>query len=292
MSADSARKRAGGGRGIIFDLREMTTHDGPGIRTTVFFKGCLLRCLWCHNPEGIAFEPELMVRSKGCAHCGLCARPCGHPECAELGRCVRICPSGLLRAAGERVRADELAERLLKTADIVEEGGGGFTISGGEPLAQPAFLFELMELLKPNHLAIETSGFASPEVFERAIALADLVMLDLKHMDPKEHARGTGVENAPILANLERIMASGRRFVARIPLIPGFNDSEGNMRAVAERLAPAKSRLRVELLPCNPLAGAKYPMLGRRYESIYPPEAAPRVDLSSFDSLGIEALVL
>jgi pyruvate formate lyase activating enzyme len=277
--------------GIIFDVREMTVHDGPGIRTTVFLKGCPLRCAWCHNPEGLSFAPELMIRTQGCAKCGSCRRGCSHRECAGLGRCTRTCPHGLVRRAGEEVEPARLAERLLAVADLLDAGGGGYTLSGGEPLAQPAFALELMSLLRPHHVAIETSGFCSPDVFERAIRSADLVMLDLKHMDPVEHARGTGADNGLVLENLELLISSGRRFSARIPLIPGYSDTPENLAATAERLAPAKDRVTVDLLPVNPLAGAKYALVGRPYRPFFDPEQRPRVDLTPFQARGLEAAV-
>jgi pyruvate formate lyase activating enzyme len=292
MSASGERPRGSPVMGLVFDVREMTVHDGPGIRTTVFLKGCPLRCAWCHNPEGLSFQPEVMARSNGCVHCGLCERPCAHPECEGLGRCTRACPRGLVRRAGEWIEAEALAARLLGTADLLDDAGGGFTLSGGEPLAQPDFLFELAGLLKPHHLAIETSGYAQSGIFERAIDAFDLVMLDLKHMDAGEHLRGTGRDNAMILSNLELLVASGREFVARIPLIPGFNDSESNMRAVASRLLPARGRVRVELLPSNPLAGAKYPMLGLAYEAIHAEGAGPGIHLGPFADVGIPVRVL
>ncbi len=238
---------ASAARGTIFDVRELTVHDGPGIRTTVFFKGCPLRCAWCHNPEGMSASSQLVVRTSGCQECGLCRRqPCEHAQCEGLGRCTRVCPRGLVRRSGEVVDAEALAARLLTLGSMLDAVGGGFTLSGGEPLAQPALLFELVERLRPHHVALETSGYARPEIFDRAVAAVDLVLLDLKHMDPAEHHRGTGVGNRVILENLDRLIATGRSFVARVPLIPGYNDGPENLAAAAERLSPARDRVTVE----------------------------------------------
>ena len=233
-----------------------------------------------------------MIRTQGCLNCGSCRRPCSHPECQGLERCTRNCPQGLVRRAGEEVEAAVLAERLLKVGELLDLGGGGFTLSGGEPLAQPAFALELAALLRPHHLALETSGFCRTDVFERAIEAVDLVMIDLKHMDPDLHARGTGVDNGHILENLEALIASGRRFAARVPLIPGYNDTEESLAAIAARLKPARDRVTVELLPQNPLAGAKYPLVGRSYQLFNDPERSPRKGLAAFQALGIDATVL
>jgi pyruvate formate lyase activating enzyme len=261
--------------GTIFDVREMTLHDGPGLRTTVFLKGCPLRCAWCHNPEGQSFEPELMVREGACRHCGACREPCGHPECAPFGRCARACPEGALSISGRRVEARELAEEILPQKAVLLAGGGGVTLSGGEPLSQPDFAAELATSLKPLHVAVETSGYASPESFELVLESVDLVIFDIKLVDPEAHRAWTGARNEPILANLRLLIASGRRFVARVPLIPTVNDDAGTLREMAGLLVPARDRVRVELLPYNRLAGAKYPMVGRPYNPGFD-EAAPR----------------
>jgi pyruvate formate lyase activating enzyme len=196
----------------------------------------------------------------------------------------------LVSGSGERITAESLAERMLGVADMLDLDGGGYTISGGEPLAQPAFLFELIERLKPHHVAIETSGFAASDDFRRAMALADLVIIDLKHMDGAAHRRGTGQGNEAILRNIEELVASGSHFWLRIPMIPGYNDMPANLAATAELLAPAAGRVRVELLGYNPLAGAKYPMLGRPYTPFFDESSPARADLSPFRERGIEAL--
>lgn len=246
-------------RGIIFDIKEFAQHDGDGVRTTVFFKGCPLRCIWCHNPEGLSSSPELYVGTNGCRNCGLCRRPCNHPDCV-YGRCLHICPEGLIRVSGREYSARELAERIKKSADFLSENGG-VTLSGGEPLMQPEFALELIAELKPLHIAIETSGYADPEVFRAVISECDLVMMDLKLADRDEHKKYTGVYNDKILKNLEILKSSGKRFILRTPLIPGITDTDGNLAGIARLAGGAE----VELLPYNNLAPAKYPSVGRKY---------------------------
>jgi len=277
--------------GRIFDLREMTVHDGPGIRCTAFFKGCPLRCAWCHNPEGISFAPEVMARPSGCVHCGRCEEPCDHPDCAGLGRCVHRCPMGLLSRCGEDLDPEALASKMLAVADLLDPSGGGFTFSGGEPLAQPDFLLEVARLLRPRHLAIETSGYAPAEVFDAAASAVDLVILDIKHADAAEHERGTGRSNELILRNLGSLIASGRHFWIRVPLIPGYNDGAGNLEATAALLEGAAGRVRVECLMYNRLAGAKYKMLGKTYEPFFDEDGGRDPDLSPFERRGIAASI-
>lgn len=248
--------------GIIFDIKEFTVHDGPGIRTTVFLKGCPLHCLWCHNPEGISGLPQLMVTKNGCEHCGKCRLPCEHDDCARLGRCAHICPNGLIKIVGTKIDAAELASRLKRQNSIFEVGGGGITISGGEPLFQPEFLFDLLYDLKPLNTVIETSGYASQAVFRRAVELCSMVYIDLKHMNDEKHRELTGVDNSLILRNLRWLMGQKKDFVVRIPLIPGLNDDVENLRRAADFLAGEEHLLRVELMPYNPFTKAKYDMAG------------------------------
>lgn len=271
-------------KGTIFDIKEFTVHDGPGVRTTVFFKGCPLRCLWCHNPEGIGRKPQLLITKTGCLHCGKCEQPCGHPECAPFGRCTKICPKGLVKVAGTEVDAQELAEQLKRQADFLADGG--ITLSGGEPMYQPEFLMELLEALKPLHTVIETSGHVSQEIFQMAAKACSIVYLDVKHMDSAMHRRLTGVGNSLIQKNLGWMLSQSRPFVVRVPLIPGLNDSAENLTALACRLEGAKAPVRVEFLPYNPFTGAKYEMAemeftlkemdGNSYRPVIPAEEFER----------------
>lgn len=247
--------------GTIFDIKEMAVHDGPGIRTTVFFKGCPLRCRWCHNPEGLSFAVQLMHKSARCTRCGLCYIPCNHPQCAPFGRCIRVCPEDCLAVAGRQVHAGALAEELLATAEVLGSNFGGFTFSGGEPLAQPHFLLELAAALNGYHLAVETSGFAEESVFEAVLDAMDLIIMDIKLADPQQHIAYTGVNNKNILHNLDLLQGSGKPHLLRTPLIPGITDTPENLDAI-RRLVGTSSW---EQLPYNQMAGAKYPMLGMEY---------------------------
>lgn len=246
--------------GVVFDVKEFGVHDGPGLRTTVFLKGCPLRCIWCHNPEGLSPEPQLMMRPSACRHCGLCRAGCVHPDCRPFGRCLHICPENLLRVAGEIVSPDALAERICKNRDLLSINGG-VTFSGGEPLMQAAFLHEVLDRLPGIPAAVETSGFASSEVFAKLIARMQLVYMDVKLADDREHRRFTGVSNRPILDNLEILRHSGIPCVIRTPLIPGITDTEKNLSAIRKLVGD----LPFETLPYNELAGAKYPMLGIQF---------------------------
>lgn len=247
--------------GIIFDIKEFTVHDGPGSRITVFLKGCPLKCKWCHNPEGLKAAKQLMYKSNFCSHCGACRKPCEHVECKPLGRCIHACPNGCLSIAGEEISSKKLAERLLKNADILKLMGGGITISGGEPMLQPAFVCDLAERLGNIHKAIQTSGYTDLKVYKKVISRMDYVMQDIKLVEEKEHISYTGVSNKKILENIEWLKTSGKQFVFRVPLIPDITDTEANLEAIAEIVG----NCRTELMPYNTLAGAKYSMVGMKY---------------------------
>lgn len=243
--------------GTIFDIKEMAVHDGPGIRTTVFFKGCPLRCRWCHNPEGLSFAPQLLYKQARCIGCQNCQKPCSHPECQPFGRCIRSCPENCLEIAGREVESSVLAKELKDSAEILGESFGGFTVSGGEPLAQPEFLLELLTELKGYHLCIETSGFAEPEIFQIAIQKLNLVIMDIKLADRELHQKYTGVTNDKILENFRTLKSSNIPYVVRTPLIPNITDTPQNLSAIQEIIGNSTW----EKLPYNAAAGAKYKML-------------------------------
>lgn len=264
-------------RGIIFDIKDFALHDGAGIRTTVFLKGCPLRCAWCHNPEGLSPAPEL-YRKGGCVDCGLCRTPCDHPDCAPFGRCLHVCPANRLRVSGVPWDSEALAARLLKKKDIYDLSGGGVTLSGGEPLLQAEFSLSLLTALEGRvHRALETSGYAPEDTFLRVAEACDFVYMDLKLFDPEAHRRMTGVDNTVILENARRLREMGIPHTFRIPLIPGITDTEENLRGLSSVAGDSP----VELLPCNPLAPAKYGSVGRVFSPDVSPDApvSPRLSL-------------
>jgi pyruvate formate lyase activating enzyme len=247
--------------GIVFDIREFTIHDGPGIRTTVFLKGCPLACTWCHNPEGLDPAPQVM-RS-----------PMDE------------------RIAGRCYEAAELAEILSRQASILASSEGGVTFSGGEPLAQATFVAEVIDLLPGVHVVLDTSGFGGKDAFVALARRADLVFFDLKIMDPVAHRRWTGQDNAPILRNLARLAELRRPFVARVPLVPGVTDTSENLTAIAAAVASQPTLLRVDLLPYNRAAGGKYAACGMTFLPGFDEDQAPTVDLDPFERAGIEVRV-
>jgi pyruvate formate lyase activating enzyme len=280
-------------KGLIFDIKQFAVFDGPGIRTTVFFKGCPLKCQWCHNPEGISFCPELMVSHHSCMHCGRCAAVCDKPEkCTACGSCVDVCPLHLRKITGTWYTAAELAEILLRDKDFLQMNQGGITLSGGEPLAQAEFAYELLGELMGLHTVIETSGCCNGEIFKHVVSRVDYVIMDIKIVDPDLHKRYTGVDNKRILDNLERLKTSDKPFTIRIPIIPGVNDTDTNLTQTALLLRGSYNLQKVELLPYHTTAGAKYAMLGKSYCPDFNPDGMPNCNTEIFHSMEIPCEVL
>lgn len=246
--------------GIVFDIKEFSLHDGPGVRTTVFLKGCPLRCVWCHNPEGLSAEPQLMIKRSQCEGCGSCRRGCQHAECQPYGRCLHACPKGLISLSGERITPSALAERLLVNREFFSDGGG-VTFSGGEPTLQTDFLLQTAALLEGIHLTVETCGYASPQHFRAVVDRMDYVIMDIKLCDEEQHKRYTGRSNRLILDNFAYLRQSGKPYLIRTPLIPGVTDT----REILDGIRAIIGDSPWELLDYNPFASAKYPSLDMTY---------------------------
>lgn len=268
--------------GIVFDIKEFAVYDGPGIRTTVFMKGCPLRCKWCHNPEGLSVRPQLMVSRSACIHCGACLSVCPHPErCDACGACVPFCRFGYRKIVGREWTPEALAARLLKDADLLQDGG--ITFSGGEPLMQWPFVRETIRRMPGVHTAVETSGYCSDEIFAEAMSLCSLVMMDWKVSDPEAHLCYTGVEQQPIRRHAEMLAKGDTPFILRMPIIPGVNDTPEHFQTVAGLVKGARALVRVDVLPYQKAAGAKYEMIGREYKPGFDEQKEPILHTDVFD---------
>jgi len=267
----------------IFDIERYATKDGPGIRTVIFFKGCNLRCAWCQNPESQLMKKQVMYYRKKCSSCGRCisACPCNavihdpergfltlHDRCTACGACVDACFYDARKIAGVSYTVDSLMREIMKDKSYYKESDGGVTFSGGEPLLQPAGLEELSKKCSRAgiHTALETAGHAKWEVFKRIIPFLNMIFFDIKHIDPDEHARYTGVSNERILDNLVTLSSNFENIIVRIPVIPGVNDNMEIQKRIFSFLRNKTGVHEVELLPFHRLGAGKYSGLGMDYQ--------------------------
>ena len=286
-------------RGRVFNIQRFSVHDGPGIRTTVFLKGCPLSCTWCHNPEGGSFHPEIVVVESRCIACGECVSACpldlpsgvgggwaGEKDrCTVCGSCVDACPTEARQIAGRDMWVDEVMEEILKDRVFYDDSDGGVTFSGGEPLAQGRFLSAMLEACRAEgvHTAIDTSGLAPKDRLLAIAELADLVLLDLKLVDPERHRAHTGVSNSVILDNLAALGQAQRPIWLRVPVIPGVNDDVENLEATAQLASSIPSVQRVSLLPYHRLGSDKLKRLGSEdlLEGVDPPTSDRMQELAA-----------
>ena len=270
-------------KGTIFDIKGYAIHDGPGIRTTVFFKGCSLRCKWCHNPESLLVRPEPALRFGRCLLCEKCVEKCEQgaiskvegsivtdfKKCVRCGNCTYVCVVNAREIVGKEVSVSEVMEEIVKDVPFYEESGGGVTFSGGEPLVQPKFLSALLERCRAEniHTAIDTTCYADEAVVMDIAEKADMFLCDIKHMDAAKHREYTGVDNERILGNISKLVERVE-VVIRIPIIGGYNDDMENLRRTAEWIAGLKKRPSVDFLPYNSAGAEKAKRLAHKMSII------------------------
>ena len=272
-------------KGLVFNIQKFCVHDGDGIRTMVFLKGCPLHCKWCSNPESQSPKPELAYNSARCLGalvCGLCVKACqsgaicadsnniriDKKKCLECMACIQVCPAGAQTVYGSEMSVDSILDQVEEDSLFYSASGGGLTLSGGEVLYQPKFAISLLRAAQKKHLdrAIETCGYCSYEHLRKACTYLNLLIYDLKHMDNEEHSKGTGVSNQLILENFLKICKEfpDLPILVRTPLIPGFNDNPKTIQAIMDFL-PTRTGIRFELLPYHRMGLPKYQYLGRAY---------------------------
>ncbi len=269
--------------GLVFDIQRFAIHDGYGIRTLVFLKGCPLRCLWCQNPESIAHEPEIVYLVSNCIDCGKCLATCpegairesaehkriiDRTRCTLCGECLKLCYASAINIIGRYLTVSEVLAEVERDRKFYEHSGGGVTFSGGEPTAQPVFLEEVCRQAQARylHTAIETCGYVRWNTFRSILRYVDLVLYDIKHMNTNQHRRLTGVPNELILDNLQRVVSLGLPVRVRLPLVPGCNDSLENIQATAAFVTGLPKVQALDILPYHQLGEPKWRQLGHPYE--------------------------
>ena len=255
-------------KAMIFDIERNSYVDGPGIRTTVFFKGCNLRCAWCHNPESQSPKPQMMFYKNKCTGCGKCKEKCPHSleECELCGKCTLYCPHDAREICGKEYTVDEVLREILKDKAFYDNSGGGVTFSGGECMLQIDFLEEILKACKENgiHTAVDTAGHVPFERFERIIPYTNLFLYDVKCYDSDMHKQYTGVGNDLILENLRRLLAAGKSIWVRIPIIASVNDSAKEMQRIKDFLCSCGMPEKIELLPYHAMGEHKYAAIGTK----------------------------
>jgi len=260
--------------GEIFDIKKYAIHDGPGIRTTVFFKGCPLSCWWCHNPESLGTATQRLYRGERCIGCQECLAACSNgairqfedqlkwiaADCRYCRICAKVCPAEAVEFIGQTMTVDEVVAEIAKDTLFYDQSGGGVTISGGEPLMQPSFLIQLLDACGEQglHRTVDTSGQADTQTLLETALRTDLFLYDLKHMDPEKHYHYTGVSNDMILTNLKQLSRQGARIIIRLPVIPGINADEENIERTGALAATLPGVIGISILPYHCAAEAKY----------------------------------
>lgn len=278
--------------GIVFDIQHFSLHDGPGVRSTVFLKGCPLSCWWCSNPESQRRAPELLHFKSLCTACGSCAEECpqkalsivegelrkNEAACDLCGSCVPVCPQDARQLSGKPMTIEDVSAEVRQHWRIFMQSGGGVTLSGGEALAQPAFAGALLSSLHDEaglHTCLDTTGYIGWERLEKLLPFIDMILLDIKHMDDSRHREATGIGNASILENAKRLGERNFPVIVRLPLISDYNDTEANLQALGAFLKNARLGI-VEILPYHEFGASKYSALGRPHKA--PSRREPKTD--------------